>query len=167
MASPFPQPPAGPPQRASAADRFEAAFAHAARGMAIVALDGRIRRVNHALAALMGVPADGLEGRHVDELQARMVVLRLRDLCLERPELRTGRLQSLVDSDRDRGTSYVQTLQAFLDAFGDVRAAAEVVRVHPNTFRYRLRRLSELAGLDLDDPVERLVAHLQLDLLGP
>jgi DNA-binding PucR family transcriptional regulator len=37
--------------------------------------------------------------------------------------------------------------------------------VHPNTFRYRLRRLVEVSGIDLDDPVERLVAHLQLTLL--
>lgn len=96
-----------------------------------------------------------------------MVLLRLRDLTASRPELCAGRLQPLVDSDRERGTSYISTLRAFLDGFGDVRAASEVVLVHPNTFRYRLRRLSELAGLDLDDPVERLVAHLQLHLLVP
>ena len=40
--------------------------------------------------------------------------------------------------------------------------AAKRVFVHPNTFRYRLRRLTEISGLDLDDPLERLVAELQL-----
>jgi hypothetical protein len=110
---------------------------------------------------------DGAVCRHADDLQARTVLLRLRDLTAARPELAVGRLQSLVDSDRDRGTSYIPTLRAFLDTFGDVRTASELVLVHPNTFRYRLRRLSELAGLDLDNPVERLVAHLQLHLLVP
>ena len=56
---------------------------------------------------------------------------------------------------------------ANLDALGDVRLAADLVGVHPNTFRYRLRRLGALAGIDLDDPVERLVAHLQLHLGAP
>lgn len=37
----------------------------------------------------------------------------------------------------------------------------DLVGVHGNTFRYRLRGLAELASLDLDDPVERLVVQLQ------
>jgi DNA-binding PucR family transcriptional regulator len=61
----------------------------------------------------------------------------------------------------------VATLQAYFDAFGDMGAAAAQVNVHPNTFRYRLRRITEVFGLDLDDPDERLVAELQLRLLPP
>jgi DNA-binding PucR family transcriptional regulator len=40
-----------------------------------------------------------------------------------------------------------------------------VLNVHPNTFRYRLRRLLELSELDLTDADERLVTHLQLTFL--
>jgi DNA-binding PucR family transcriptional regulator len=47
-----------------------------------------------------------------------------------------------------------------------VPVAAERLHVHRNTFRYRLRRIEELAGIDLDDPDERLVAELQLRWLG-
>jgi DNA-binding PucR family transcriptional regulator len=36
--------------------------------------------------------------------------------------------------------------------------------VHPNTFRYRLHRIMELAGLDLEDPDERLAVELRLRL---
>jgi DNA-binding PucR family transcriptional regulator len=36
--------------------------------------------------------------------------------------------------------------------------------VHPNTFRYRLRRLAEVAGIDLDDPEDRFAVLLQLRL---
>jgi DNA-binding PucR family transcriptional regulator len=56
-------------------------------------------------------------------------------------------------------------LRAFLDAAGDVPIAARGLSIHANTFRYRLRRLVEVGGLDLSDPVERLVAHLQLTIL--
>ena len=102
---------------------------------------------------------------HVDDLRAATVLVQLRDLAAERPGLLAGKVRLLEASDRERSTDYVATLRAFLDAFGDVRTASDAVAVHPNTFRYRLRRLSELAALDLDDPEQRLVAQLQLHLL--
>jgi hypothetical protein len=102
---------------------------------------------------------------HVDDLRAATVLVQLRDLAAERPGLLAGKVRPLEVSDRERSTDYVATLRAFLDAFGDVRSAADAVGVHPNTFRYRLRRLSELAEMDLDDPEQRLVAQLQLHLL--
>lgn len=65
------------------------------------------------------------------------------------------------------GTHLVETLRAWLDAFGDVAVAAARVYTHPNTFRYRLRRLSEISGLDLTDPEARFSAMVQLRLLAP
>ena len=103
---------------------------------------------------------------HVEDVRAACVLVQLCDLAVERPGLLAGKVRLLEASDRDRSTTYVPTLRAFLDAFGDVRLAADAVGVHPNTFRYRLRRLSELVGLDLNDPEQRLVAQLQLRLLA-
>ncbi len=60
----------------------------------------------------------------------------------------------------------VETLRAWLDAFGDVTAAAAAAYVHPNTFRYRLRRLAEVGKLDLTDPEARFAAMLQLRLFA-
>ena len=37
--------------------------------------------------------------------------------------------------------------------------------MHPNTLRQRIRRACEMAGLDLDDPAQRLVATIQLRLM--
>jgi DNA-binding PucR family transcriptional regulator len=37
--------------------------------------------------------------------------------------------------------------------------------VHQNTFRYRLRRVAEVAETDLDDPESRFALMLQLRLL--
>lgn len=52
------------------------------------------------------------------------------------------------------------TLDAFLDCGGDVRACAERLYVHPNTVRYRMHRVEELCGLDLRDPNDLLQATL-------
>jgi DNA-binding PucR family transcriptional regulator len=101
---------------------------------------------------------------YADDVRARLVMLQLRDLAREQPALASGRLAVLVDHDRRHNTTYIETLRAHLDSFGDVRAAAATLTVHPNTLRYRVRRLQELSGLDLEDPVERLVAQLQLHL---
>lgn len=99
---------------------------------------------------------------HVDTL-----LLELRDLIEARGDEPTGSIARLVAYDRQHHTDLVETLRAWLDAFGDVAAAAAAVYVHPNTFRYRLRRLAEVGGLDLDDPDSRFAAMLQLRVVAP
>jgi DNA-binding PucR family transcriptional regulator len=54
-------------------------------------------------------------------------------------------------------------LRAYLEEFGDVPAAAARLGVHPNTFRYRLRKALKM--VDVSDPDRRLVVELQLRLL--
>jgi DNA-binding PucR family transcriptional regulator len=91
-----------------------------------------------------------------------VVLLRLEELARAHPELAIGRIGPMLEQDAARGTSWVPTLKAYFDAYGDMAAAAALVNVHPNTFRYRIRRITELFGIDLTDPDERLVAELQL-----
>ena len=38
------------------------------------------------------------------------------------------------------------TLTSYLDASGSIEGAARALFVHPNTVRYRLRRVSEVTG---------------------
>jgi DNA-binding PucR family transcriptional regulator len=47
------------------------------------------------------------------------------------------------------------TLRAYLDHRGNAPAMAEALHVHPQTVRYRLRRLRELFGDALEDPEAR------------
>jgi DNA-binding PucR family transcriptional regulator len=47
-----------------------------------------------------------------------------------------------------------------------VVAASAAVYVHPNTFRYRLRRLAEVGRIDLTDADARFAAMLQLRMLN-
>ncbi|HEY7174839.1 MAG TPA: helix-turn-helix domain-containing protein, partial [Micromonosporaceae bacterium] len=73
----------------------------------------------------------------------------------------------LYTYDAEHNTNLVETLRAWLDAFGDVIAAAASMYVHPNTFRDRLRRLAEVGGIDLANPEARFAAMLQLRVLSP
>ena len=93
------------------------------------------------------------------------ILLELHEVAREHPDIMRGRLQAVAEHDAKHRTGYVETLGAYLDAFGDIRDAAERIGVHPNTFRYRLRRLIELFDIKLDDPDDRLVLGLQLRLL--
>jgi sugar diacid utilization regulator len=114
---------------------------------------------------VLGETAQDRRVATIEDLQAQALVLELQDVLMEHPHLRIGRVTALVQYDAEHGTSYVQTLRAYLDSFGDVGKAAALVNVHPNTFRYRIKRVSELSEIDLDDPDERLVAEIQLRTL--
>lgn len=63
----------------------------------------------------------------------------------------------------DKNASMMSTsLMVYLAYFGDVRGAANELRVHPNTLRYRIKRAEEILGSDLSDPEDRLLLDLQL-----
>jgi DNA-binding PucR family transcriptional regulator len=55
-----------------------------------------------------------------------------------------------------------ETLRAYLDSFGDIAAAAQSLQVHPNTVRYRVRRIEKLLSTSLADPEVRLLFSLGL-----
>lgn len=54
------------------------------------------------------------------------------------------------------------TLGVYLDCFGDVAAAAQHLHVHPNTVRYRIRRVEQLLATSLNDADVRLLLALSL-----
>ncbi|MFN2590511.1 MAG: PucR family transcriptional regulator [Actinomycetota bacterium] len=122
------------------------------------------REVDQILAVLSVAPGQSRVAT-IDDVQSPAILLQLRELATRNPEITRGRLGTIAEHDAKKGTSYVQTLEAYLDAFGDVPSAAARIGVHPNTFRYRLRRLITMFDLDLSDPDERLVLGLQLRLL--
>jgi hypothetical protein len=101
------------------------------------------------------------------DVHVEALVLELRDLVAARGDRPTGPVARLAAYDKRHNTNLVETLRAWLDAFGDVIAAAAAMYVHPNTFRYRLRRLAEVGGIDLSDPDARFAAMLQLRVVSP
>ncbi|WP_218029375.1 PucR family transcriptional regulator [Nocardioides szechwanensis] len=103
----------------------------------------------------------------LDDIQVEALMLELRDMVAARGDRPTGPLARLIEYDGQHHTNLVETLQAWLEAFGDVVAASEGLFVHPNTFRYRLRRLTEVGEVDLGDPDVRFGLMLQLRVLKP
>lgn len=58
----------------------------------------------------------------------------------------------------------LKTLDAYLAHGGALEPAARSLFVHPNTMRYRLRRVAEITGRDPWDPRDLLAVHLALML---
>jgi hypothetical protein len=74
-----------------------------------------------------------------------------------------GPLAALLQHDLANGTSYVGTLAAWLAYPGQPQQAAKQLHLHTNTLRHRMKRIGEIAPLDLSDPRERLALQLQIE----
>jgi sugar diacid utilization regulator len=71
-----------------------------------------------------------------------------------------GRVLDLPDSDR---TLLIDTMRIWLAEAGSTSAAAGRLHIHRNTVRYRLRRLEELTGRSLTDPLDVSELHVALE----
>jgi DNA-binding PucR family transcriptional regulator len=66
---------------------------------------------------------------------------------------------------KDHSTSeLLGTLWAYLDNGRSLEGTARELFVHPNTVRYRLKRITELIGYDATGPREALILHAALIL---
>ncbi|HTE87088.1 MAG TPA: helix-turn-helix domain-containing protein, partial [Dehalococcoidia bacterium] len=74
-------------------------------------------------------------------------------------------LGTLVSYDRRHESDLVRTLAAYLRHHGRLQSAARDLVVHVNTVSYRLQRIREIAGLDLDNSEDRLTAQVALKIL--
>jgi DNA-binding PucR family transcriptional regulator len=64
----------------------------------------------------------------------------------------------------ETGPVVIDTLAAYLESGSSVEAAARLLFVHPNTVRYRLRRVVELSGLTPANPRDAYTLRLALTL---
>ncbi|OBG16566.1 transcriptional regulator [Mycolicibacterium celeriflavum] len=102
----------------------------------------------------------GAIGRVTSLADARTTVL-LDEIVAQvaaQPRLVDPRVRQLREQDR----VLADTLGAYLDGFGNVAAVAARLHVHPNTVRYRVRRIEKLLSTSLADPDDRLVLALGL-----
>ncbi|WP_280300342.1 PucR family transcriptional regulator, partial [Nocardia abscessus] len=58
------------------------------------------------------------------------------------------------------GSSLADTLDAYLDCGGAVETCARQLYVHPNTVRYRLKRIAEITGRDPMNPRDAYVLRI-------
>ena len=78
------------------------------------------------------------------------------------PDLPDSPLRRLREHDARSGGELVASLTAWCRAGFDVPAAAAALHVHTNTLRYRLKRATEVSGLDVTRPRQLLALQLLL-----
>jgi DNA-binding PucR family transcriptional regulator len=98
----------------------------------------------------------------LDEARTTVLLDEIVAQVADRPRLIDPRVRQL----REQDPALADTLGAYLDGFGDIAAVAQRLHVHPNTVRYRVRRIEKLLSTSLDDPDDRLVLAIGLRATG-
>jgi hypothetical protein len=131
---------------------------HIGQGHAIEELSDAPASYEHALAALRAAADQGAEVARWDDLRAYRLLTALPPTAFEDlPE----RLRQLLDGSHEQ---LVLTLETYLDHAGDVKRTAAELWLHRTSLYYRLRRIEEVAGVDLSRGEDRLLCHVALRL---
>jgi DNA-binding PucR family transcriptional regulator len=64
----------------------------------------------------------------------------------------------------DAGPALAETLDAYLDSGGAIEACARKLFVHPNTVRYRLKRITDFTGRDPTVPRDAYILRVATTL---
>ena len=142
-----------------ALDRLAEAFGEGpvVAGPTVPALAEAHRSAVEALSALRAVvawPSAPRPVRSVDLLPERALA--------GDPEAERQLLEIVVRPLAAAGGSLIETLDTYLEVGGVLEACARQLFVHPNTVRYRLRRITELTGQTPSDPRHALVLRIGL-----
>jgi PucR C-terminal helix-turn-helix domain/GGDEF-like domain len=118
-------------------------------------LEDTPRALHYARLVLGSLPAGSPVVAQFEETPLRVLAAAAPDAARALAHTVLGPVLDLPAHDR---SSLLTTLQAWFDAAGSAVEAGKRIYCHPNTVRYRLRRLQEHTGRSLDDP--RAVAEL-------
>jgi len=136
----------------------EGASAHVGEGDAVPELSATRSSHRRALAALrVAVDRDQPLGRW-DELRAYRLLTALPPTAFD--DVPIG-LRKLLEGGHEQ---LVLTLETYLDHAGDVKSTAADLWLHRTSLYYRLRRIEEVAGVDLNRGEDRLLCHVALRL---
>jgi purine catabolism regulator len=92
-------------------------------------------------------------------------VYRLLVLLRESPEMWTfyrETLSKLVAYDRKQGGELLKTLEEYFNHLGNLRATSDALHVHRNTLLYRLDRIKQITGMNMEDSEEHFAMWLAL-----
>jgi sugar diacid utilization regulator len=122
---------------------------------------GLPRAYREALLALRMFDLARLTGGVVvfDDLGVFRLLAEIQDRSAIERYVRTW-LGALIDYDRRHSGGLVGTLGRYLDLGGSYDATATAVAVHRSTLKYRLQRIRDISGHNLNDPDVRF--NLQL-----
>ncbi|WP_234946141.1 PucR family transcriptional regulator [Agrococcus sp. Marseille-P2731] len=126
------------------------------------AVPGIVEAARSAKAALAGFAV-------ADAWRRTPRPVRADDLLPERalagdPLARTELVRGIYQPLRDHSSDLLVTLACYLDTGRSLEATARELFVHPNTVRYRLKRISEIIGWDATGAREALALHTAIIL---
>jgi sugar diacid utilization regulator len=144
-----------------AAGRFPELRGRAGIGAAHEGLDGLRASAAEARTVLSGARAAGRPDRVLtyDAVGIQRMLMEWYASGTAREAVRE-QLAPLERLGGARAETAIRTLRVYLDEQGSVARAARVLHLHRNAVAYRLQRISELAGIDLDDADQRLALQL-------
>lgn len=126
------------------------------------ALQASCTEVQNALPLADRVLERGTRVVCVDDLRIYRV---LEGKVEEQRTFVSGLLGAICRLPASRCRVLLGSLEAWYEADGKVEEAAEALFVHPNTLRYRIRRVEELTGLSARKPKDLARLYLALRLL--
>lgn len=101
---------------------------------------------------------------HYDDLGIYRI-LAYKELQPELVQFYKEMLEPLVNYDRDKSTDLVKTLKKYFDCGGNLKRISEEMYAHYNTIIYRMQRIREIIGTDLDNSNDRLNIQIALKIL--
>ncbi|MCW2763718.1 MAG: PucR family transcriptional regulator [Marmoricola sp.] len=101
-----------------------------------------------------------------DDVQSEWLMQQLDEVVALENRSIAGPIAELISYDVENQSDLAATLRVWLDSFGDIAAAASTLHIHPNTLRYRVRRIAEVAELDLASSEIRFRLAVQMRVFG-
>lgn len=134
-------------------------------GVGVEALDRSHREARRALEVARSMDGDDAE-RHIADVGSYAVLTASWSTTAADQELFVRRyLEPLMEYDRIHNAGYVETLQTYFENVGNVQRTADKLFLHLSTVRYRLKRIEEIAQIDLREEEDRLCMQLALRLV--
>lgn len=97
---------------------------------------------------------------------ADLGVYRLLSLLMESPEMRNFSRETLGELAENSASNdeFILTLETFFEEHGNLSQTANRLHVHRNTLLYRMDRIAQIGGFDLENPETRLAVNLALKI---
>lgn len=73
-------------------------------------------------------------------------------------------LEKLQKYDQEHKTMLLQTLESYINHDSNINEAAKKLHIHINTLTYRLKRITEISGIDLKNTNQKVSLFLELKM---
>ena len=98
----------------------------------------------------------------VNTMRSQITLMRLVEILDGQFEPLADALRPLTALEAEDRDEAMRTLNAYFRNPGNASEAARELHIHPNTFRYRIAKVADLLGVDLEDRDTRLIVELEL-----